>query len=88
MDTKQFEALLQEDRRFAPPPEFAAAANVKDASLYEQAAQDREGFWAAQAERLHWFRRWDRVLEWNPPFAQWFVGGRLNVAYNCLDRHL
>ncbi|MBP2018785.1 acetyl-CoA synthetase [Symbiobacterium terraclitae] len=88
MDTKQFEALLQEDRRFAPPPAFAAAANVSDNSLYEQAARDREGFWAAQAERLHWFKRWDRVLEWNPPFAQWFVGGKLNVAYNCLDRHL
>lgn len=88
MDAKQFAALLTEDRRFPPLPEFAARANVADESLYEQAAQDREGFWAAQAERLHWFRRWDKVLEWNPPFAQWFIGGKLNVAYNCIDRHL
>jgi acetyl-CoA synthetase len=88
MDEKQFEALLQETRVFAPSAEFAAQAGVQDDSLYLSAAADREGFWASQAEQLHWFRKWDRVLEWNPPFAKWFVGGKLNAAYNCLDRHV
>ncbi|MDI3280549.1 MAG: AMP-binding protein, partial [Bacillota bacterium] len=85
---KHIEGLLQEQRVFPPPPEFARQANVKDESVYAEAARDREGFWARQAERLDWFRRWDKVLEWNPPFAKWFVGGKLNVAYNCVDRHL
>ncbi|HWI52892.1 MAG TPA: acetate--CoA ligase, partial [Symbiobacteriaceae bacterium] len=84
---KQFEALLQEHRVFVPPPAFAAGAQVADDTLHKRAAQDREGFWAEQAGRLHWFRPWDRVLDWQPPFAQWFVGGKLNAAYNCLDRH-
>ncbi len=86
-DEKQFEALLQESRVFQPDPGFAAQAHVKDATLHEWAERDREGFWAAQAEQLHWFKKWDAVLEWNPPFAKWFVGGKLNVAYNCIDRH-
>jgi acetyl-CoA synthetase len=88
MSAEQFENLLHEDRRFEPSAEFRAQANVRDESMYESAARDREGFWAAQAEQLHWFRKWDKVLEWNPPFAKWFVGGKLNVAYNCLDRHV
>jgi acetyl-CoA synthetase len=88
MSEQQFEALLNEGRRFEPSAEFRAQANVSDESLYEWAARDREGFWAAMAERLTWFKKWDKVLEWNPPHAQWFVGGKLNVAYNCLDRHL
>jgi acetyl-CoA synthetase len=80
--------LLHENRRFEPPADLAAAANVK-ASAYEEAAADREGYWAAAADRLSWARRWDRVLDWeNPPFAKWFVGGQLNVAYNCVDRHV
>jgi acetyl-CoA synthetase len=80
--------LLIEDRTFPPSNEFAANANAK-ADLYEQAAADREGFWARQAERLHWNTPWDQVLDWsNPPFAKWFVGGKLNVAYNCVDRHV
>jgi len=86
-EQKQFEALLSENRLFRPPADFAAQANVADESLYQWAERDREGFWAAQAEKLHWFRRWDQVLEWNPPNARWFVGGRLNAAYNCVDRH-
>jgi acetyl-CoA synthetase len=80
--------LLQEDRTFPPPPEFAAQALVSDPSVYERAEADPEGFWAGWAEELHWFRRWMRVLEWEPPYAKWFVGGTLNAAYNCLDRHL
>ncbi len=83
------EALLEEGRTFPPPPEFAARALVRDRGLYERADADPEGFWAHQAaELLHWDRRWDRVLDWDLPFARWFVGGRLNVAYNCLDRHV
>lgn len=82
------EALLQEDRVFDPPANFTAQANVKDNSLYEMAAKDREGFWAKMAERLDWFRKWDKVLEWEPPFAKWFINGKLNVSHNCIDRHL
>ncbi|MGW0179411.1 acetate--CoA ligase [Nocardia sp. NPDC003345] len=73
---------------YPPSAEFAAAANV-DAGIYERAAQDRDGFWAEQADRLHWHQRWDQVLDWSDaPVAKWFVGGRLNVAYNCVDRHV
>jgi acetyl-CoA synthetase len=80
--------LLQEARRFAPPPELAAEANVTQ-DAYGEAEADRLGFWAQQAERLSWEKPWDEVLDWsNPPFAKWFVGGRLNVAYNCVDRHV
>ncbi|GIU99041.1 MAG: acetyl-coenzyme A synthetase [Actinomycetota bacterium] len=85
---QQIAALLSEDRVFEPPPAFTANAVVKDPAIYERAAADPEGFWAEQAERLTWFKRWDTVLEWNPPFAKWFVGGRLNASYNCLDRHV
>jgi len=81
------EGLLQEQRVFPPSEAFAAQANVKDETIYEEAAQDRELFWAKQAERLDWFRKWDKILEWEPPFAKWFLGGKLNVSYNCVDRH-
>ncbi|RFU22290.1 acetate--CoA ligase [Geodermatophilus marinus] len=75
-------------RRFAPPEELAAQANVGP-DTYAEAARDRLAFWARQAERLTWEQKWDEVLDWsNPPFAQWFVGGKLNVAYNCVDRHV
>ena len=83
----QLDTLLSEQRRFPPPPEFASAA-LGTQALYEAAARDREGFWAEQARTLDWMRPWDRVLEWTPPHAKWFVGGTLNVAANCLDRHL
>jgi acetyl-CoA synthetase len=80
--------LLQETRRFPPPADLAASANVQ-AGAYDEAASDRLGFWARQAERLSWAKPWDEVLDWsNPPFAKWFVGGELNVAYNCVDRHV
>ena len=82
------DALLQEERSFPPPPAFAAAANIADPAIYERAAQDPAAFWAGLAEELHWFRPWDSVLDWQPPFARWFVGGQLNAAYNCLDRHI
>ena len=67
---------------------FKKQANVQSSILFEEAAQDREAFWAKQAENLHWFQPWDKVLEWNPPHAKWFVGGKLNACYNCLDRHM
>ena len=80
--------LLKEDRRFEPPAELAEHANLKE-EAYERAAADREAFWAEQAERLAWDQKWDRVLDWDDkPFAKWFVGGRLNAAYNCVDRHV
>ncbi len=80
--------LLHEERRFAPPADLAAHANVQ-AEAYDRAAADRLGFWAEQADRLDWGRRWDQVLDWtNPPFAKWFVGGTINAAYNCVDRHV
>ncbi|AVT31235.1 acetate--CoA ligase [Plantactinospora sp. BC1] len=80
--------LLQETRQFPPPADLAAAANVT-ADAYEDAAGDRLAFWARQAGRLDWAKEWDQILDWsNPPFAKWFVGGKLNVAYNCLDRHV
>ena len=82
------DALLQEDRRFPPTEEFKKQANINDPGVYEEAQKDYEGFWARFAEELHWFKKWDKVLEWDPPFAKWFVGGKINVAYNCLDRHL
>jgi acetyl-CoA synthetase len=86
--SETLENLLQETRRFAPPAALAERANVT-ADAYEQAAADRLGFWATQARRLFWADEWDQVLDWSkPPFAKWFVGGRLNVAYNCLDRHV
>ncbi|MHB2022543.1 MAG: AMP-binding protein, partial [Mycobacteriales bacterium] len=81
------DALLHESRRFPPPAELAREANAQP-EIYERAARDRLGFWEQEAERLTWARKWDRVLEWNLPFAKWFVGGRLNAAVNCVDRHV
>ena len=81
------QALLHEKRRFPPPADFASRARVADPAIYET-AEDYEAFWARWAGELHWYRRWDRVLEWDPPHAKWFTGGRLNVCHNCVDRHL
>ncbi len=87
------ESTLHEDRLFPPPPDFAAQANFKGGfeeyeRVYNKAAADPESFWAGIAEELHWFRKWDTILDWNEPHAKWFVGGKINVSYNCLDRHL
>ena len=87
-DAGTLDALLTEDRRFSPSEDFRTRAVVSDADIYERANTDRESYWVEWAEQLDWFRRWDSVLEWQPPHAKWFVGGKLNVAYNCLDRHL
>ena len=80
--------LMREERRFEPPADLAANANVK-ADTYAEASADRLAFWEKAAERLTWDTRWDRVLDWDDaPFAKWFVGGKINAAYNCLDRHV
>jgi acetyl-CoA synthetase len=80
-------ALLHEARRFPPSPEQTAGANAQP-GIYEEAAADPLAWWAEQAERLTWDYHWDHVLEWDLPYAKWFVGGRLNAAYNCVDRHV
>ena len=82
------DSLLKEKEQYAPPKEFTARALVKDDSLYREAEKDFEKFWAGQAEGLHWVKKWDKVLDWQEPFAKWFPGGKLNVSENCLDRHL
>ena len=82
------DALLEENRTFPPPLEFRAKAVIRDESIYAQAADDFEAFWAKIAGELDWFVTWNRVLEWNAPDAKWFVGGKLNASYNCLDRHI
>src|SRR4051794_13095645 len=80
--------LMREERRFEPPAELAAKANVT-AEVYDEASSDRLAFWGRQAERITWAEPFSEVLDWsNPPFAKWFVGGRLNAAYNCVDRHV
>ncbi|MFP5319698.1 MAG: acetate--CoA ligase [Acidimicrobiia bacterium] len=83
------EAYYLEDRSFPPPEDFKKQALVVDQWMYDEAARDYEGFWARQAaDLLEWSTDWDTILEWELPFAKWFVGGKLNVSYNCLDRHV
>jgi acetyl-CoA synthetase len=85
------DSILQERRVFPPPAEFAAQAHVKSLeqydALYTRSIQDPEGFWAEIASELHWFSPWSRVLDWQPPLARWFVDGKINLCYNCVDRH-
>jgi len=89
MPEATIEALLAEGRTFPPPPEFKKTARIVDAEIYDEAERDFEGFWARQAaELLDWTEEWHTILEWNLPFAKWFVGGTLNVSFNCLDRHV
>ncbi|RYD03282.1 hypothetical protein N752_20845 [Desulforamulus aquiferis] len=80
--------LAPEEQIYHPNLSFSARANVRDAQIYERAGANFEEFWAEEAQKLHWFRPWDKVLEWQSPFAQWFVGGKINACYNCIDRHL
>ncbi|HEY7756444.1 MAG TPA: acetate--CoA ligase [Actinomycetota bacterium] len=87
-DQQNISALLSEDRVFEPSEAFRAGAVVRDRSAYERADADHEAYWAEQAERLTWFRRWDSVMEWTPPWVTWFAGGTLNASVNCLDRHV
>ena len=86
------DSVLQESRSFAPPAEFSQKAHIKSLAdyerLYAEAERDPEAFWGNIARELHWFKPWDKVLEWKAPWAKWFVGGQLNLSYNCLDRHV
>ncbi|HET7552783.1 MAG TPA: acetate--CoA ligase [Gemmatimonadaceae bacterium] len=82
------DVLLQEDRKFPPPEEFARRADVSSTDIYERAAKDPEKFWAEQAGELEWSKPWSKVLDWNPPWVKWFEGGKLNASVNCLDRHV
>lgn len=82
------ETLLHEERKYPPPPEFAAQANLSDPQTYQKAKDDPEGFWREQAGVIDWFKEPTQVLDWNPPFAKWYADGQLNASYNCLDRHL
>src|SRR5688572_8697343 len=84
----EIDDLLRENRKFPSPEQFQARAVVNDPAIYEKAAKDRLRFWESWAEQLDWQTKWTRVLDWNPPNAKWFVGGKLNASHNCLDRHL
>lgn len=88
MSISQEVSLTKSERVFHPSLDFLRQANVKDLSLYQEAEKDLEAFWATQAERLDWFKKWDKVLEWQAPYAKWFINGKLNASYNCIDRHL
>src|SRR3990170_3129372 len=81
------DSLLKEKEQYPPPESFRRQALVQDPRILQDAEKDPDKFWAEQAKELHWVKKWDRVLEWEPPFAKCFVGGKLNVSYNCLDRH-
>src|SRR5688572_9936689 len=86
------DSLLQESRKFPPPPEISKNAHIKSMAeyerLYKESIENPEKFWGEKAAELHWFKKWDKVLEWNLPDAKWFVGGKTNVCYNCVDRQV
>jgi acetyl-CoA synthetase len=93
MSQPTIKSILQENRTFAPPADLAANAEIKSLddyqALYDRAAADPTAFWAELAQKeLDWFQQWDTTLDWQPPFAKWFVGGKINISHNCLDRHL
>src|SRR5271163_3344614 len=86
------DSILDEQRSFPPPTEFSQKAQIKSLAeyevLYKESVEQPEKLWAKAAEQLHWFKKWDKVLEWNAPWARWFLGGQINLSYNCLDRHV
>jgi len=84
-DMSEIDALLHENRKFTPPAEFRRNAHVSDHALYDQAP---EAFWESQASQLEWFEKWKTVCDWQPPHAKWFIGGKLNISVNCVDRHI
>ncbi len=90
--SQNIDSILTETRSFAPPPEFSKDAHIRSEEDYNRlcakAAADPEAFWSDIARELHWFKPWDKVLEWNSPWAKWFLGGQINLSYNCLDRHV
>ncbi len=92
LSNQDLESTLRENRVFPPPAEFSKHSHIKSLeqyeAMYKQSIEDPEAFWAGIAKELHWFKPWDKVLEWNLPSAKWFVGGKMNLSYNCLDRHV
>ena len=86
--SSNIDVLLHENRRFPPPDAFRRQAHISDWGTHERAEADYEAYWAEQARKLHWIKPWHTVLEWKAPRARWFLGGQLNVAQNCLDRHI
>jgi acetyl-CoA synthetase len=92
MSSTSIDSVLQEQRKFECPEGFSRQAHIKNREDYDRAyresIEDPEGFWGKVANDLHWFKKWDKVLEWNCPWAKWFVGGQINLSYNCLDRHV
>jgi len=84
----RIESRLEGENIYSPPKEFVEQANVNDPEIYEYAEKNYEEFWADKAERLDWYEKWDEVLKWDPPHAEWFVNGKLNASYNCIDRHV
>ncbi len=93
MTEATIESVLQEDRKFPPNEEFSQNAYIKSfeeyKALYERSIADPQAFWSDLAEKeLHWFEKWSKILDWQPPFAKWFVDGKINISYNCIDRHL
>ncbi len=92
LSNQDLESTLRENRVFPPPAEFSKHSHIKSLeqyeAMYKQSIEDPEAFWAGIAKDLHWFKPWDKVLEWNLPSAKWFVGGKMNLSYNCLDRHV
>ena len=86
--SEMIESSLKEQLVVEPPEEFSKNANVNDPDVYKRAEEDAEGFWEEHARNIDWFEEWDQVLDWQPPHSKWFVNGKLNASYNCLDRHL
>ncbi|NIP29396.1 MAG: acetate--CoA ligase [Candidatus Dadabacteria bacterium] len=87
-NNKTIEALLIEKRKFSPDKKFKKSANIKDKNIYKKAAKNPEKFWEGFANELFWFRKWNKVLQWKPPYSKWFTNAKTNLCYNCLDRHL
>src|SRR5262249_38272572 len=84
----EIDALRQENRPFSPPAAFRKGAHISDGAVYTAAATNPEAFWESQANELLWYKKWNTVLEWTPPHSKWFVGGKLNISANCVDRHI
>ena len=89
-ESATIENLLREERTFPPPAAFAANALLSDPEIYERTATEEgfRAFWAEESKRIDWMEPWTELLDWQPPYAKWFVGGKLNVSANCLDRHV
>src|SRR6266536_4123867 len=92
MPAPNIDSILQEQRKFECPEHFRQQAHIKSLEdyerIYRESVEQPEKFWGRIADELHWFKKWEKVLEWNCPWAKWFSGGQFNLSYNCLDRHV